>query len=40
MGQQGRAVVAATYGSDRLVADIEGLYEELLTEKRSSVPAK
>jgi glycosyltransferase involved in cell wall biosynthesis len=37
MGQQGRAVVAATYGSDRLVADIEGLYEELLTEKHLAV---
>ena len=33
MGQQGRAIVAATYGADRLVADIERLYEELLTEK-------
>ena len=36
MGQQGRAIVASTYGSDRLVADIEGLYEELLAEKRIS----
>ena len=34
MGQQGRAIVAATYSADRLVADIEALYEELLTEKR------
>ncbi len=33
MGQLGRARVAATYGADRLVADIERLYEELLTEK-------
>lgn len=36
MGQQGRAIVAATYGADRLVADIEGLYEALLTEERIS----
>lgn len=36
MGQQGRAIVASTYGSDRLIADIEGLYEELLAEKRIS----
>lgn len=36
MGQQGRATVATTYGADRLVADIEGLYEELLTEKHTS----
>lgn len=36
MGQRGRAIVAATYGADRLVADIEGLYEALLTEKRLS----
>ncbi len=34
MGQEGRQRVAATYGSGRLVSDIEGLYEELLREKR------
>jgi len=34
MGQRGRAIVAATYSADRLVSDIEALYEELLTEKR------
>jgi len=33
MGQRGRAIVAATYSADRLVSDIEALYEELLTEK-------
>lgn len=33
MGQRGRATVAATYSADRLVSDIEALYEELLTEK-------
>lgn len=34
MGQHGRATVAATYGADRLVSDIETLYEDLLLEKR------
>jgi glycosyltransferase involved in cell wall biosynthesis len=37
MGQRGRALVAATYSADRLVADIEALYEELLTEKGVAV---
>ena len=34
MGQHGRATVAATYGADRLVSDIEALYDELIREKR------
>jgi glycosyltransferase involved in cell wall biosynthesis len=34
MGQEGRRRVATTYGSARLVSDIETLYEELLGEKR------
>ncbi len=37
MGQEGRLRVAATYGAGRLVADIEGLYEELLKEKHVRV---
>ena len=37
MGELGRAHVAATYGADRLVADIEALYEELLREKRVAI---
>ncbi len=32
MGLHGRQTVAATYGADRLVSDIETLYEELLRE--------
>lgn len=34
MGQRGRAIVAATYGADRLVRDIEALYEDLVREKQ------
>lgn len=37
LGQAGRARVAATYDSSRLVGDIERLYEELLQEKRVTV---
>ncbi len=33
MGQQGRAKVAATYDSSRLVRDIETLYEDLVRQK-------
>jgi glycosyltransferase involved in cell wall biosynthesis len=33
MGRRGRERVAATYGVERLVAEIEALYEELLREK-------
>ncbi len=33
MGQQGRAKVAATYDSSRLVRDIESLYEDLVRQK-------
>ncbi|MEP7118783.1 MAG: glycosyltransferase family 4 protein [Acidobacteriota bacterium] len=33
LGQRGRVRVAATYGADRLVADITGLYDELLRAK-------
>ncbi len=33
MGHQGRAKVAATYDSGRLVRDIEGLYEGLVLQK-------
>lgn len=32
MGQAGRAAVVATYSADRLVADVEALYEALLRE--------
>lgn len=36
MGRHGRIRVAATYGADRLVSDIESLYEELVHAKLGS----
>lgn len=33
MGQRGRTRVSTTYGVDRLVSDVEALYEELLTAR-------
>lgn len=37
MGRRGREHVSATYGADRLVRDVEALYEELLRERGISV---
>lgn len=39
MGRNGRARVVATYSADRLVADIEALYDRLLREKMKATPS-
>ncbi len=40
MGQLGRSRVAITYGSGRLIADIESLYEQLLSTRGLAVQTK